>query len=113
VNKRFEDIARRKQALIERAAVERAELADAHRQFRAQFSLSGTILWGGTLLGIGRILRTYPVIAAAISSVMVSGYAGKIIKSSGQLLKLWRLVLPLRTWWIKRRRVASRPSLKF
>ena len=112
MNKRFEDIARRKQALIEKAAVERAELTDAQRRIREQFSLSGTILWGGTLLGIGRVLRAYPVIAAAISSVLVSGYAGKIIKGSGKLLKLWRLALPLRIWWRKRRRVASRPGLK-
>ena len=109
---KFEDIARRKQALIARAAVERTELADAGRRIRAQFSLSGTILWGGTLLGIGRVLRAYPVIAAAISSVLVSGYAGKIIKGSGQILKLWRLALPLRTWWRERRRVTSRPRLK-
>jgi hypothetical protein len=107
VNKRFEDIARRKQALIERAAVEREELADAHRRIRSQFSLSGTILWGGALLGIGRVLKAYPMIAAVISSVLVSGYAGKLLRGVGKIAKLWRLVRPLRALWPRRRRIAS------
>jgi len=111
VNKRLVDIARRKRALIDRAAEERAELAVACHRIRSHFSLSGTLLWGGTLLGVGRILRAYPVIAAAISSVMVSGYAGKLLRGTGQILKLWRLVLPLRAWWIKRRRISSRSAM--
>jgi hypothetical protein len=101
VNKRFEDIARRKQALIEKAAMERAEWAAAYRRMRSPFDL------GHALLGAGRALKAYPMVAAASSSILVSGYAGQLLRGTGEIFKLWRLVLPLRAWWSKRRRIAS------
>ena len=101
MNKRFEDIARRKQALIEKAAVERSELAAAYHRMRSPFDL------GRAFVGIGRALKAYPIIAAAISSILVSGYAGKLLRGAGEMFKLWRLALPIRTWWSKRRRISS------
>jgi hypothetical protein len=98
VSKRLEEIARRKQALVDKAGRERAELAAAYDKIRAPFDVTAT------LLGIGRTLKTHPIIAAAISSFLVSGYAGRLLKSTGELLKLWKLARPLWDWWRKKRK---------
>jgi hypothetical protein len=98
VNNRFEEFARRKQALIDRCADQRAELSGLCDRIRSPFDISGT------LLGIGKMLKTHPMIAAGVSSLLVSGYAGRLLKSAGELVKLWRLALPLWGWWTKRRR---------
>ena len=95
---RFEDIARRKLALIDKAAQERADLATAYSRVKSPFDLSST------LLGIGRALKTHPMIAAGVSSFLVSGYAGKLLKSAGELLGLWKLALPLWRWWERRKK---------
>lgn len=94
---RLEEIARRKQALVEKAGRERAELAAACDEIRAPFDVTST------LLGIGRALKTHPIIAAGISSFLVSGYAGRLLKSTSELLKLWKLALPIWAWWRRRR----------
>jgi hypothetical protein len=98
VSNRLEEIARRKQALIEKAARERAELASAYDEIHHPFGI------GGTLFGLGRTLKTHPLIAAGISSFLVSGYAGKLLKSTGELLKLWKLTRPIWQWWRTRRK---------
>lgn len=98
MSKRLEDIARRKLALIDKAARERANLAAASANIRSSLDVSST------LIGIGRALRTHPLIAAGASSFLVSGYAGKLAKSAGALLKLWKLALPIWAWWTKRRK---------
>ncbi len=98
MSNRLEEIARRKQALIEKAARERAELAAAYDRIRYPFDI------GGTLLGLSRTLKTHPLIAAGISSFLVSGYAGKLLRSTGEVVKLWRLVLPIWHWWQRRRK---------
>lgn len=101
MSKRLEDIARRKQALVERCALQRDEIKAAYRRIRSPFDVSGTVV------GVGRVLKTHPLIAAAISSFLVSGYAGRLVRSSGELLKLWRLALPVWAWWRSRRRKAT------
>jgi hypothetical protein len=98
VSNRLEEIARRKQALVEKAGRERAELAAACDEIRSPLDVTST------LLGIGRTLKTHPIIAAGISSLLVSGYAGKLLKSSAELLRLWKLTRPLWDWWRKKRR---------
>ncbi len=98
MNNRFEELARRKQALIDRCARERAELSALCERIRSPFDLSGT------LLGVGRMLKTHPMIAAGFSSLLVSGYAGRLLKSAGDLVKLWRLALPLWGWLTKQRK---------
>ena len=98
MSNRLEEIARRKQALIDKARRERAELAAACDRIRSPFDITST------LLGIGRTLKTHPIIAAAVSSFLVSGYAGKLLKSSGELLHLWKLAHPLWDWWRKKRK---------
>ncbi len=100
MSKRFEELARRKQALIARCARERAELTAAWSHIRSPFDV------GGILYRLGRALKAHPVIAAGISSLLVSGYPGRLAKTAGKLLKLWRVVLPLWAWWRKRRRIS-------
>lgn len=95
---RFEEIARRKQALIDKAAQERAELARSRADLKSSFEVSST------LLGIGRVLKTHPIVAAGLSTFLVSGYAGKAIRSTGKVLQLWKLAQPVWSWLWKRRR---------
>ncbi len=97
MSNRLAEIAQRKQALIERAARERIELATAFNKIRAPMDI------GATLLGLGRTLKTHPIIAAGISSFLVSGYAGKLLKSTGELVGLWKLARPIWAWWRKKR----------
>jgi len=94
------EIARRKQALVERCANQRAELAVIYERIRSPFDVSGT------LAGVGRMLKSHPLIAAAISSFLVTGYAGRLVRSAGELLKLWRLILPVWAWWRSRRKAS-------
>jgi hypothetical protein len=98
VSKRLEEIARRKQSLVEKAERERNELAAAYDRIHAPLEITST------LFGIGRTLKTHPIIAAGISSLVVSGYAGKLLKSSGALLRLWRVAWPLWSRWRARRK---------
>ena len=95
---RLEEIARRKQVLIDKAAGERAELARICRNLKSPLAV------GSTFLGIGRALKSHPIIAAGVSSFLVSGYAGKLVKSTSGLLKVWHLARPLWSWWQKKRK---------
>ena len=94
---RLEEIARRKHALIDKAAQERADLARSYANLKSPFDMSSTVL------GLGRTLKTHPIIAAGLSSFLVSGYASKLLKSSLEVLQLWKLAQPIWTWWRKRR----------
>jgi hypothetical protein len=98
VSNRLKEIARRKQTLIEKAGRERDELAAAYEELRSPLSITSS------LFGVGRTLRTHPIIAAALSSFLVSGYASKLLKSSGELLRLWKLTRPLWDWWRRKRK---------
>ena len=98
MTKRFEDLARRKQTLIAKAAHERAEIAVAYRKLHSPFDFNQT------MLGIGQTLKAHPMMVAGISSILVSGFAGKLLQGAGQIVSLSRLALPLWTWWSKRRK---------
>jgi hypothetical protein len=95
VSKRFEELAGRKRALIEKARIERLELASAYDRICAPFDLSGM------LLRIGRVLKNHPVMTASVSSFLVSGLGKKLLKIGKTLFKLRRVLLPLGAWWIK------------
>jgi hypothetical protein len=96
-SKRFEDLARRKQALIARAANERVELGVAYE------NCCGSLNINQILLGIGQTLKAHPIITAGISSVLVSGIAGKLLRGAGQAVALSRMALPLLSWWRSRK----------
>ena len=95
---RLEEIARRKQALVDKAAHERTELARNYANLKSPFDMSSTVL------GLGRALKTHPIVAAGLSSFLVSGYAGKALRSASQLLQLWKLTQPIWSWLRKRRK---------
>lgn len=97
MNKRFADIARRKQALIERCAQERAEFDAAYRRIRSPIEL------GGVITGLSRTLQSHPLIAAGVSSLLASGYAPRLIKSVGEGVILWKFILPIWDWWKSRK----------
>lgn len=46
------------------------------------------------------------MITAGVSSMLVSGIAGKMLRGAGQVAKLGRVALPLWTWWRARRKTA-------
>jgi hypothetical protein len=102
VNSRLQEIARRKQDLIDKAARERYDLAKAYDGLRLPFGMSAP------LLGIGRMLKTHPMITAGFSSLLVGGFASRLLRPVSELFKLWRVVLPLWAWWQKRGKPPSR-----
>ena len=95
-NKRFEELTRRKQALIVKAAHERVELAAVYEKLRSSLDFNQRFL------GIGRTLKAHPMITAGISTVLVSGLAGKLLRGAGQVVSLSRVALPLWSWWRSR-----------
>jgi hypothetical protein len=97
VSNRLQDIARRKQALIEKAALDRLEVATAYRRIRSPIGLD-------KLLTIGKFLRAYPVLTAGLSTFLLGGLSKNIVKSAGLIFKLGRLVLSLLRFRRKPRR---------
>lgn len=93
MNRRLEEIARRKAILIEQSARQREELAALFPQIRSPFEL------GRLVLSLTRALKTHPIVAAVISSLLASGYAGRVLRITGEGLTLWRLIRPLWFWW--------------
>ena len=102
MSNRLDDIARRKQALIEKAALERLELTTACRKIRSPIDIDGK------LFGIGRLISSHPLLTAGVSTFLIGGFGKKIFRTAGALLKLWRVVLPIVNLWPKRRRSSGR-----
>jgi hypothetical protein len=98
VSDRFEDIARRKQLLIERCAQEREELAAACQRIRVPLGL------GALVLLLGKTFKSHPILIAGLSTLLAGGYGGKVAKSAGSLFRLGQAILPLWLWLTKRRR---------
>ena len=98
MNKRFEELSRRKQYLVAQCAEQRREMGTALSDLRSSVTLSGI------LQGLGKILRAHPMITAGISSLLASGYATKLTTAGSQLFKLLRVARPLWSWWSTRRR---------
>jgi len=98
VSKRFEEIARRKQALLDKARLERLEVAAAYARIRSPWDL------GGTFFRMARTLRAHPLATAGLSSFVISGFGKRLLRSARFVFKLRRLVLPLWVWWMRRRR---------
>jgi len=98
MSKRLEELARRKEALIERCAEERADLSLACDQIRSPLHMSVAIA------AVSRMLKTYPLIAAGLSSLLVSGYGSKFSRSATDVAKLWRMAAPLVSWLTSKRK---------
>jgi hypothetical protein len=102
VSNRLDNIARRKQALIEKAALERLELTTACRRIRSPIDIDGK------LFGIGRLISSHPLLTAGVSTFLIGGFGKKIFSTASALLKLWRVVLLILSLWPKRRRSSWR-----
>jgi len=97
VTNRFEEIARRKQVLINKARLERLELAAAATQIRSPLDMQGT------LFRIVRTLGAHPLATAGVSSFVISGFGKNLFRSARLVFKLRQLVLPVWLWWVRRR----------
>jgi hypothetical protein len=98
VSDRFEEITHRKQVLIDRCARDREELAASCRQIHLPLGP------GAVLTVLGKTLKSYPILVAGISSLLVGGYARTLTKSAGTLFKLGQAILPLWSWTRRRKR---------
>lgn len=98
MDRRFDDIARRKQLLVERCERDRNKLAACFKQLRLPLNL------GMLFTGIGKVLRAYPMAVAGLSSLLATGYAVKLTRAAGKAISVVRTVRPLWSWWSKRRR---------
>jgi hypothetical protein len=97
MRKRFDEIARRKEILIERCAREREELAAAWRRIHLPFNL------GAVFMKAGKLFQAYPVVAG-LSSLFVTGLGVKLTRAVGKLVEMAGVIRPLWLWWSKRRR---------
>jgi hypothetical protein len=69
---RLDELARRKESLITRAAAERGELAQIYRRFE------GTARLADFALRLVDLLRTHPVLVAGITTLLASGRLKKL-----------------------------------
>lgn len=97
MSRRLAELARRKEVLVAQCARERDEVGAGLNRLRVPFDLTGVVF------GISKTLKTHPLIAAGVSSLLASGYARKLVKMAGESLKLWRLFLPILRWWKTKR----------
>lgn len=95
---RFEELARRKQALIFQAGRQRLEVAGAYGNLLSSLDLKRAVI------GLGQTLKAHPMIAAGASGVLASGLAGKLLKGATQAMAISRVAVPLWTWWNRRRK---------
>ena len=96
MGKRFDEIARRKEILIERCAQEREELAAALNQIHLPLNL------GAVFMMAGKLLQTYPLVAG-LSSLVITGYGVKLTRAVGKLVGMAGMIRPLWSWWSKGR----------
>jgi hypothetical protein len=96
VSNRFTEIARRKRTLVDQCARDREELVASFSQVRSSLS------FGAALTALGKTLKLYPILVTGISGLLASGYASRLLRSSGKLYRMGQAILPLWYWWTKR-----------
>jgi hypothetical protein len=94
---RFEAIARRKQALIDKARLERLELAAAAAHIRSPLNL------GRRFSRFVGILGAHPLATAGLSSFVLSGFGKKLFRFARPIFKVRQALLPIVVWWVRRR----------
>jgi len=97
VNKRLEELGRRKQSLIARCTQEREEVAGYFERCRPHLDLTKT------LASIGNTLKSHPLLVAGASGFLMSGRARGFSRLALEVVGVWRAIGPLWSWWRKRR----------
>jgi len=97
VNSRLDELARRKQTLIIQCSREREELAALCRRCRIPFDLRTVFL------SVGQTLKGHPLLVAGVSGLLISGRGRGLARVGLEVLGLWKTILPLWSWWAKRR----------
>jgi hypothetical protein len=97
VNSRLGELARRKQTLIIQCAREREEVAVLCHRCRIPLDLRTVFL------SVGQTLKGHPLLVAGVSGLLISGRGRGLARTGLELLGLWKTVLPLWSWWAKRR----------
>jgi len=97
VNTKLVELARRRESLVSRSAVQREQLAQAYRQMQKPATLINA------LGGVFRTLKEHPALLTSLTAVFVGARRrglGKLALALG--IAFWAL-RPLRAWWSKRR----------
>ncbi len=97
MNRRLEDLERRKQSIIARCAQEREEVARVLERCRPQLDLTKM------LASIGNSLKSHPLLVAGASGLLMSGRTRSLSILALEVVGLWRAIGPLWSWWKKRR----------
>ena len=97
MNRRLENLERRKQNLIARCAQEREEVANGFERCRPHLDLTKT------LASLGNSLKSHPLLVAGASGLLMSGRARSMSLLALEVVGLWRAIGPLWSWWKKRR----------
>ena len=96
MSNRLDDIARRKEVLVQRCAQEREELARVIQRICLPFNLSRVLSTGG------KLFRSHPF-AAGLSALAITGYGVKLTRAAKKLAEMIRVFRPVWSWWSKRR----------
>lgn len=105
MSKRLDELAQRKQALVNRCAQEREELAAFSRRCRIPLDVRRF------LLAVGTTLKGHPLLLAGASGLLISRRGRAIVKVGFELLGLWKTFHPLWSWWLTRRAHQRQASL--
>ena len=89
MNRRLQELERRRQFLIAECGRQRDEVAFICSRIKLPFDL------GGLAFGLVRIIKTHPIAAAGVSTLVAGGYAGTAVKLAGKGVTLWRLARPV------------------
>jgi hypothetical protein len=96
MNTKLAAVVRRRQALVSRAAAQRAELADLAERWH------GPLAVADGAYRLGQALRRHPAISALAVAMLVRTQRHRVLVWSGALLTLWELYQAFREQWPRR-----------
>jgi hypothetical protein len=96
MNTKLAAVVRRRQALVLRAAAQRAELAVFAERWH------GPLAVADGAYRLGQALRRHPAVSAVVVAMLVRTQRHRVLKWSGTLLTLWELYQAFREQWPRR-----------
>ncbi len=96
MNTRIAALRQRRAQLVVRAALQRAQVAQALQPWQKPLTLVDT------LIEVVRVVRRHPVLAAVGVSLFASGTRHRWLMWVGRLVTLWDVVQGVRALWHKR-----------